>query len=41
VIGGPRDGEVVFGTVQTEVDEFERAVAIRYRTRTALGGSDR
>ena len=41
VIGGPRDGEVVFGTVQTEVDEFERAVAIRYRTRTALGRSDR
>ena len=41
VIGGPRDGEVVFGTMQTDVDEFERAVAIRYRTRTALGGSDR
>ena len=33
VIGGPRDGEVVVGNVQTDVDEFERAVAIRYRTR--------
>ncbi len=31
VIGGPRNGEVVVGNVQTEVDEFERAVAIRYR----------
>lgn len=30
VIGGPRDGQVVVGNVQTEVDEFERAVAIRY-----------
>jgi hypothetical protein len=33
VIGGPRAGEVVVGNVQTEVDEFERAVAIRYRSR--------
>jgi len=33
VIGGPRDGEVVVGTVQTRTDEFERAVAIRYRQR--------
>ena len=33
VIGGPRDGQVVVGNVQTDVDEFERAVAIRYRTR--------
>jgi hypothetical protein len=33
VIGGPRDGQVVVGNVQTEVDEFERAVAIRYRAR--------
>lgn len=33
VIGGPRDGQVVVGNVQTEVDEFERAVAIRYRPR--------
>jgi hypothetical protein len=33
VIGGPRDGEVVVGNVQTNVDEFERAVAIRYRSR--------
>lgn len=32
VIGGPRDGEVVVGNVRTQVDEFERAVAIRYRT---------
>ncbi len=31
VIGGPRNGEVVVGNVQTEVDEFERAVAIRWR----------
>jgi hypothetical protein len=31
VIGGPRDGQVIVGNVQTEVDEFERAVAIRYR----------
>ena len=33
VIGGPRDGEVVVGNVQTDVDEFERAVAIRYKPR--------
>jgi len=33
VIGGPRDGEVVVGNVRTDVDDFERAVAIRYRTR--------
>ena|SRR5215207_7973738 len=33
VIGGPRAGEVVTGSVRTEVDEFERAVAIRYRPR--------
>ena len=33
VIGGPRDGEVVVGNVQTNVDEFERAVAIRYKAR--------
>ena len=33
VIGGPRSGEVVVGNVQTDVDEFERAVAIRYRPR--------
>jgi hypothetical protein len=33
VIGGPRDGEVIIGNVQTDVDEFERAVAIRYRPR--------
>jgi hypothetical protein len=33
VIGGPRAGEVVTGSVQTEVDEFERAVAIRSRPR--------
>ena len=33
VIGGPRDGEVIVGNVQTNVDEFERAVAIRYKPR--------
>ena len=33
VVGGPRAGEVVVGNVQTDVDEFERAVAIRYRNR--------
>ena len=33
VIGGPRDGEVVVGNVRTEVDEFERAVAIRWAQR--------
>ena len=33
VIGGPRDGEVIVGNVQTDVDEFQRAVAIRYRPR--------
>lgn len=33
VIGGPRDGEVIVGNVQTDVDEFQRAIAIRYRTR--------
>lgn len=31
IIGGPSDGHVVVGNVQTEVDDFERAVAIRYR----------
>jgi len=29
VIGGPRDGEVIVGSVQTNVDELQRAVAIR------------
>jgi hypothetical protein len=33
VIGGPRDGQVVVGNVDTNVDEFERAVAIRYSNR--------
>ena len=33
VIGGPQDGSVVVGNVQTDVDDFERAVAIRYRSR--------
>lgn len=33
VVGGPRSGEVVVGNVQTEVDEFERAVAIVFRVR--------
>ena len=33
VVGGPRAGEVVVGNVQTDVDEFERAVAIRYQPR--------
>ena len=33
VIGGPRDGEVIVGNVQTNVDELERAVAIRYPRR--------
>jgi len=33
VIGGPHDGQVVVGSVDTRVDDFERAVAIRYRTR--------
>jgi hypothetical protein len=33
VVGGPRAGEVVVGNVRTDVDEFERAVAIVYRAR--------
>jgi hypothetical protein len=33
VVGGPHDGQVVVGNVDTNVDEFERAVAIRYRPR--------
>ena len=33
VVGGPRSGEVIVGNVQTDVDEFERAVAIRYKSR--------
>jgi hypothetical protein len=33
VIGGPRDGEVILGTMQTDVDEFQRAIAIVYRPR--------
>jgi hypothetical protein len=31
VVTGPRSGDVVVGNVQTEVDEFARAVAIVYR----------
>jgi len=33
VIGGPRDGEVIVGSVETNVDELQRAVAIRYTRR--------
>ena len=33
VIGGPRDGEVIVGSVQTNVDEIQHAVAIRYTRR--------
>ena len=33
VIGGPRAGEVIVGNVETNVDEFERAVAIRFTPR--------
>ena len=33
VIGGPRSGDMVVGNVETQVDEFERAVAIVYRPR--------
>ena len=33
IIGGPRAGDVVVGNVETNVDEFERAVAIVYRPR--------
>jgi hypothetical protein len=33
VIGGPHDGTVVVGNVDTDVDELRRAVAIRYRPR--------
>jgi len=33
VIGGPRDGEVIVGSVQTNVDELQRAVALRYTRR--------
>jgi hypothetical protein len=33
VIGGPRSGDMVVGNVETQVDEFERAVAIVFRPR--------
>ena len=33
VVGGPRAGEVVVGSVETNVDEYERAVAIRFKSR--------
>ena len=33
VLTGPRAGEVVTGSVETNVDEFERAVAIRFKPR--------
>jgi len=33
VIGGPRNGEVIVGSVQTNVDEIQHAVAIRYTRR--------
>jgi hypothetical protein len=33
VVSGPRAGEVIVGNVRTDVDEFQRAVAIRYAAR--------
>ena len=33
IIGGRNSGQVVTGSVDTNVDEFERAVAIRYAKR--------
>jgi hypothetical protein len=33
IVGGPRSGDVIVGNVETDVDEFERAVAIVYRPR--------
>ena len=33
IIGGRGSGQVVTGSVDTDVDEFERAVAIRYAKR--------
>ena len=33
VIGGPRNGDVIVGSVQTNVDEIQHAVAIRYTRR--------
>ena len=33
LIGGPHDGTVVAGTVESDVDELRRAVAIRYAPR--------
>ena len=33
IIGGRNSGQVITGNVDTEVDEFERAVAIRYSRR--------
>ena len=41
IIGGSGDGQVVVGNVQTEVDDFERAVAIRYRTAPGISSSPR
>ena len=41
IIGGPSDGRVVVGNVETNVDEFERAVAIRYRGSPTLGRLER
>ncbi|MDF2771874.1 MAG: hypothetical protein K0S86_1368 [Geminicoccaceae bacterium] len=41
IIGGPSDGHVIVGNVETEVDDFERAVAIRYRAAPAVSSTPR
>ena len=41
IIGGPSDGHVIVGSVETEVDDFERAVAIRYRAAPAVSSTPR
>jgi len=41
IIGGRNDGQVVVGNVETNVDEFERAVAIRYRDAATIGRLER
>jgi hypothetical protein len=39
VVSGPRTGEVIVGNVRTDVDEFQRAVAIRYSMNNQRNGS--
>jgi hypothetical protein len=41
IVGGPSNGQVIVGSVETEVDDFERAVAIRYRASPGVSSTQR